>query len=53
MTRQIIKTTASRFETIQQGYKTCDILENYRSWSTYDELWFVECGDDEEPAGSV
>jgi hypothetical protein len=46
MARQIIKTAASRFETIQEGHQTCVILKNDRLWSTYDELSFVECGED-------
>jgi len=53
MARQIIKTTASRFEVIREGYQTCVILKNDRLWTTYDELWFVECGKDGEPTGKV
>jgi hypothetical protein len=53
MARQIIKTTASRFEDIQEGSLTCVILKNDRLWSTYDELWFVECDKDGQPTGRV
>jgi hypothetical protein len=53
MARQIIRTAASRFETIQEGHQTCVILENDRLWSTYDELWFVECGKDGQSTGRV
>jgi hypothetical protein len=53
MARQIIKTTASRFETIQSGHQTCVILKNERLWSTYDEFWFVECDKEKQPTGRV
>jgi Domain of unknown function (DUF3850) len=53
MARQIIKTTASRFETIQSGHQTCVILNNDRLWSTYDEFWFVECDKEKQPTGRV
>ncbi len=53
MARQIIRTTTNRFESIQKGYQTCVILENDRLWSTYDELWFVECGADGQATGKV
>jgi hypothetical protein len=53
MARQIIKTTASRFELIQEGHQTFVVLTNDRMWSNYDELWFVECGKDGQPTGRV
>jgi hypothetical protein len=53
MARQIIKTAASRFKNIQEGNQTCVLLKNDRLWSTYDELWFVECNRNEQPTGKV
>ena len=51
MTLQIIKTTPQAFEAIQSGRRTAVIVKNDRSWSTYDEILFCGCNDEEIPTG--
>jgi hypothetical protein len=53
MTRHLIKTHVDDFDTIRLGYQTCVIQPNDRIRSTGDELWFAECGPDDQFTGAV
>ena len=48
MTHHLIKTDVDDFDTIRLGYQTCVIQRNDRILSTGDELWFAECGPDDQ-----
>jgi Domain of unknown function (DUF3850) len=52
MPLQIIKTSAEAFEEIQSGRRTAAIVKNDRTWSTYDEIFFVECDNESTPTGN-
>jgi hypothetical protein len=50
---QFIKTTLDAFMDIQAGRRSAVIVKNDRIWSTYDEIFFVECDKQESPTGRM